>query len=72
MFEVRRSRLTILVLIALAIAGAAGVSKASGQTSTQVVVPRGQPVQLAFTSDTTEFQLFTDFTGSARNAIHGD
>src|SRR5262249_51570147 len=34
-----------------------------------VMVPKGQPVQVAFTEDTTEAPIFTDFSASARNAV---
>jgi ABC-type branched-subunit amino acid transport system substrate-binding protein len=42
---------------------------ANTSNSTQVVVPRGQPVQFAFTADTTHLPIITEFTASAENAI---
>jgi ABC-type branched-subunit amino acid transport system substrate-binding protein len=62
------------LLLAVAVAAALAVPTAAwADTSqaTEVVVPRGQPVQFAFTADTTQpqFPVFTAFTTAAENAI---
>jgi ABC-type branched-subunit amino acid transport system substrate-binding protein len=61
------------LLLAVAVAAALAVPTAAwADTSqaTQVVVPRGQPVQFAFTADTTqpEFPVFAQFTTAAEDA----
>jgi ABC-type branched-subunit amino acid transport system substrate-binding protein len=56
------------VLVSAASAGAQPVATSATATST-VVVPRGQPLQFAFTADTTEGPLFADLTASAEDAI---
>ena len=62
-----------LLLTAVATAGLAVPTAAWADSSqaTQVVVPRGQPVQFAFTADTTQpqFPVFAAFTSSSENAI---
>ena len=69
----RRSALAAVVVLAAALVGiqlAGARPLATSVTATsQVVVPRGQPVQVAFTADTTQLPLFTDFSASAENAI---
>jgi ABC-type branched-subunit amino acid transport system substrate-binding protein len=62
------------LLFAVAVAAALAVptaALANASQATQVVVPRGQPVQFAFTADTTQpqFPVFAEFTASAENAI---
>jgi ABC-type branched-subunit amino acid transport system substrate-binding protein len=70
-------RITMLVLV-LAAGLAAGQATAAGSkprhshlrsNASHVVVPPGQPVQLAFTADTTQGSPFAEFTASAENAI---
>lgn len=56
------------VLAFVASASAQPISTAPTATST-VVVPRGQPVQFAFTADTTHDPLFAQITASAEQAI---
>jgi hypothetical protein len=56
------------VLLAAAPAGAQTVATSPTATST-VVVPRGQPVQFAFTVDTTHDPLFAEVSASAEDAI---
>jgi ABC-type branched-subunit amino acid transport system substrate-binding protein len=56
------------IFVGVQIAGARPAAS-SVTASAQVVVPRGQPVQFAFTPDTTQIPLFTEFTASAENAI---
>jgi ABC-type branched-subunit amino acid transport system substrate-binding protein len=77
----RRSLATLLGVGALLVASAfvavlAPATSASAQTlatsptaTSTVVVPRGQPVQFAFTADTTEGPLFAGITTSAKDAI---
>jgi ABC-type branched-subunit amino acid transport system substrate-binding protein len=48
---------------------AARPAASSAAASAQVVVPRGQPVQFAFTADTTHVPLVAEFTASAEKAI---
>ena len=64
----KRLLLAVAVAATLAIPTAAW---ADTSQATQVVVPRGQPVQFAFTADTTQpqFPVFTAFTTFAENAI---
>ena len=62
------------LLLAAAVAAALAVPTAAWADSShakKVVVPRGRPVQFAFTADTTqpEFPVFAPFTTSAENAI---
>src|SRR2546421_712974 len=57
-----------VALVAIQLAGARPLSSSAAATS-QVVVPRGQPVQIAFTADTTQLPIVTDFSTSAENAI---
>ncbi len=80
----KRPLLAVAVTAAVAVAVLTAAARvASGQisgarpagsavpTSAQVVVPGGQPVQFAFTADTTQpqFPVFAAFTASAENAI---
>jgi ABC-type branched-subunit amino acid transport system substrate-binding protein len=64
----KRLLLTTVATAALAVPTAAW---ADTSQATQVVVPRGQPVQFAFTADTTQpqFPVFAAFTTSAESAI---
>src|SRR6476620_6866372 len=69
-------RMTLLAAAAIVAAALVSVTSASAQpvatsptaTST-VVVPRGQPVQIAFTADTTEGPFFAELTASLEDAI---
>jgi ABC-type branched-subunit amino acid transport system substrate-binding protein len=68
-----------VVAFALVAALAGGQAAAAGSKprhalrvrsdATWVVVPRGQPVQFAFTADTTQGSPFAEFSQSAENAI---
>ena len=70
MFRTTHSaRLMSIALVGAAVAVLFGSSGASGSASTSVTVPRGQPVQFAFTADTTQGTPFAEFTTSAENAI---
>lgn len=62
-------RLASLAAVAAAVAALMGSSGASGSAGNQVIVPRGQPVQFAFTADTTQLPIFAEFSTSAENAI---
>jgi ABC-type branched-subunit amino acid transport system substrate-binding protein len=68
-FRARLARLAGVAVVGAALAAVLGSSGLAGGTGSQVVVPRGQPVQFAFTGDTTQAQIFTDFSESAGNAI---
>lgn len=68
-FRARLARLASVAVVGAAVAAVIGSSGVAGGTGGQVVVPRGQPVQLAFTVDTTQDQIFADFSESAGNAI---
>ncbi|HEU0335331.1 MAG TPA: hypothetical protein VFR43_02190 [Gaiellaceae bacterium] len=64
-------RLTISILATVLCAALVATAVASPASSTagRVVVPRGQPVQIAFTAVTTEGELLAGFTASFRKAI---
>jgi ABC-type branched-subunit amino acid transport system substrate-binding protein len=72
MLRMKWSAAAVLAVVAvLAFAASAGAQTdptAPTATST-VVVPRGQPVQFAFTADTTHDPIFAQVTASAENAI---
>lgn len=56
------------VLVSAASTGAQTVAASPTATST-VVVPRGQPLQIAFTADTTHVPIIADVSTSAEDAI---
>ena len=69
-------RVTLLAAVAIVVAVLVSATSASAQpvatsptTTSTVVVPRGQPVQIAFTADTTQVPIIADFTASAEDAI---
>jgi ABC-type branched-subunit amino acid transport system substrate-binding protein len=57
------------LLVSTTSTGAQPVVTSPTATST-VVVPRGQPVQIAFTADTSEGPFFAELTASLEDAIH--
>lgn len=69
-------RMTLLSAAAIVAAVLVSATSASAQpvatsstTASTVVVPRGQPVQIAFTADTTEGPFFAELTASIEDAI---
>lgn len=68
-------RLTLLaaVIVAAALVSATSASAqtvtTSPTTTSTVIVPRGQPVQIAFTADTTHVPIIADVSASAEDAI---
>ena len=69
-------RMTLIVAAAIATAVLVSAAPASAHTeataataTSTVVVPRGQPVQIAFTADTTQVPIIADFSASAEDAI---
>src|SRR5262245_8630366 len=69
-------RMTLLAAAAIVAAVLVSATSASAQpvatsptTNGTVVVPRGQPVQIAFTADTTHVPIIADVSASAEDAI---
>jgi ABC-type branched-subunit amino acid transport system substrate-binding protein len=61
--------LAVVAVLALVAPASAQPGTTAATATSSVVVPRGQPVQFAFTADTTEGPLFADITASAEDAI---
>jgi ABC-type branched-subunit amino acid transport system substrate-binding protein len=69
-------RMTLLAATAIVAAVLVSATSASAQpvgtsptTTSAVVVPRGQPVQITFTADTTHVPIIADVSASAEDAI---
>src|SRR5690242_19939368 len=58
-----------LIFPAVLVVAAWSAGTARSSTSSQVVVPAGQPVQIAFTADTVADQAIAPFSIAFRNAI---
>lgn len=68
-FRARVTRLAGVAVLAAVLAPVMGSSGALGNTSSQVVVQRGQPLELAFTAVNTQGEFLAEASQSIENAV---